>query len=213
MNQDIICVYYSRTGKTERVMREIAQALDCELAEVHDRVRRGGALGWMRCALDAMRKRTHAVNRPVMKRQLWEYKLVILGTPVWAGRCSSVIRALLKRRGFEMADVAYVITHGSEEPYREVFDQMDLYLKKPRIAEVSLRPGSTGYVFWRDQFLKACADFADAELHPIVEEEAAEANREAADSSRPQEGAAETGGSKPAETEPKRQERQPKAEE
>ena len=58
MNQDIICVYYSRTGKTERVMREIAQALDCELAEVHDRVHRGGALGWMRCALDAMRKRT-----------------------------------------------------------------------------------------------------------------------------------------------------------
>ena len=148
-----------------------------------------------------------------MKRQLWEYKLVILGTPVWAGRCSSVIRALLKRRGFEMADVAYVITHGSEEPYREVFDQMDLYLQKPRIAEVSLRPGSTGYVFWRDQFLKACADFANAELHPIVEEEAAEANREAADSARPQEGAAETGESKSAEAEPKRQERQPKAEE
>ncbi len=180
MNQNIICIYYSRTGKTERVMREIAQSLDCELAEVHDRVRRGGALGALRCGMDAMRKKTRAISRVESKRPLWEYRLVILGTPVWAGRCSSVMRGFLKRRGFELTDVAYVITHGSEEPYREVFDQMDLYIKKPHIADVSLRPGSTGYVFWRDQFLKACADYTDAELHPIAEELAAEANREAA---------------------------------
>ena len=185
MNQSIICIYYSRSGKTKRVMREIAGALDCELAEVHDRVRRGGALGWLRCGMDAMRKKTRAISSLETKRPLWEYRLVILGTPIWAGRCSSVIRGLLKRRGYEMADVAYVITHGSEEPYREVFDQMDLYLLKPHVADVSLRPGSTGYVFWRDQFLKACADFADAELHPILEELAAEVNREAAASERP----------------------------
>ncbi|MBQ9647283.1 MAG: hypothetical protein IJV43_02845 [Oscillospiraceae bacterium] len=185
MNNDILCVYYSRTGKTEQTMKEIAEALDCELAEVHDRVKRGGAAGWLRCGLDAMRKKTRAISHIKTQRQLWEYKLVILGTPVWAGRCSSVIRGFLKRRGYEMENVAYVITHGSEEPYREVFDQMDLYLQKPHVADVSLRTGSTGYVFWRDQFLKACADFADAELHPIVKEQAAEANREAAASGRP----------------------------
>lgn len=172
MNQDIVCIYYSRTGKTEQAMKEIASALDCELAEVHDRIRRSGTLGWLRCGLDAMRRRTRAISRVEMQRQLWEYKLVILGTPVWAGRCSSVIRGLLKRRGYEMADVAYVLTHKSEEPYRGVFDQMDQYLQKPRVAEVSLRPGSTGYVFWRDQFVKACADFAGVELAPAVQQEA-----------------------------------------
>ncbi|MBQ9460063.1 MAG: hypothetical protein IJU66_09060 [Oscillospiraceae bacterium] len=187
MNRDIICIYYSRTGKTERVMREIAHALDCQVVEVHDRVRRGGALGALRCALDAMRRRTRAISRIESERQLWEYKLVILGTPVWAGRCSSVIRGLLKRRGYEMADVAYVITHKSDEHYREVFDQMDQYLLKPHVADVSLRPGSTGYVFWRNLFLKSCADFVGAELLPVTEEQAAEANREAAASDRPSE--------------------------
>ena len=186
MNRDIICIYYSRTGHTERTMREIAAALDCELVEVRDRVRRGGAVGWLRCGLDAMRKRTRAITRLQMQRQLWEYKLVILGTPVWAGRCSSVMRGLLKRRGYEMADVAYVITHRSEEPYREIFDQMDQYLQKPRVADVSLRPGSTGYIFWRDQFLKACADFAGVALRDVEEALAAEANREAAASKRPE---------------------------
>jgi len=188
MNEDVICIYYSRTGKTERAMREIAHALDCQLVEVHDYVHRGGALGALRCGLDAMRRRTRAITRVESKRQLWEYKLVILGTPVWGGRCSSVIRGLLKRRGYEMADVAYVITHKSDEHYREVFDQMDQYLLKPHVADASLRPGSTGYVFWRDQFLKACADFVGAELHPVTEELAAEANREAAASKRPKDG-------------------------
>lgn len=190
MNKDILCVYYSRTGKTEQTMREIAHALDCELAEVHDRVRRTGALGWLRCGLDAMRKKTRAISRIETKRALWEYKLVILGTPVWAGRCSSVIRGLLKRRGYEMADVAYVITHGSEEQYRAVFEQMDRYLQKPHVADVSLRPGSTGYVFWRDQFVKACADFAGVEPRAVPEELAAEVNREAALSEKPQLGEA-----------------------
>lgn len=188
MNNDILCVYYSRTGKTEQTMKEIAAALDCEIVEVHDRVKRAGALGALRCGLDAMRKKTRAISRIETRRALWEYKLVILGTPVWAGRCSSVIRGLLKRRGYEMSDVAYVLTHKSAEPYREVFDQMDQYLQKPHAADVSLRPGSTGYVFWRDQFLKACADFAGVELRPIMEKQAAETNREAAEAKKPNNG-------------------------
>ena len=170
MNNDILCIYYSRTGNTETTMREISRALDCELVEVHDRVKRGGALGWLRCGLDAMRKKTKAISRIQTARQLWDYKLVILGTPVWAGRCSSVIRGFLKRRGYELSDVAYVLTHRSEEPYRQIFDQMDQYLQRPHVADVSLCPGSTGYIFWRDQFLKACADFAGAELLPIEDE-------------------------------------------
>ena len=152
MNNDILCISYSRTGRTRQTMAEIAAALDCELVEVSDRVRRGGAMGWLRCGLDAMRKKTNAINRVETAKPLWEYKLVILGTPVWAG-----------------PDVAYVITHASDEPYREVFEQMDLYLRKPRVAEASLRPGSAGYIFWRDQFLKTCADFVGCELLPVPE--------------------------------------------
>ena len=170
MNQSVLCICYSRTGNTERTMREISKALDCEMVTVHDRVNRAGALGWLRCGMDAMRKKTRAVNRFETMHQLWDYNLVIIGTPVWAGRCSSVIRGFLKRRGFELTDVAYVITHRSDEPYRDVFDQMDMYLKRPHVADVSLRPGSTGYIFWRDQFIKACADFAGVPILPIEDE-------------------------------------------
>ena len=159
MNSRIVCIYYSRTGNTKQAMTEIAEALDCELLEVHDKRNRSGAIGWLRCGLDAMRKKTRPMVRVETQRPLCDYELVVLGTPIWAGRCSSVIRGLLKRRGFEMTNVAYVITHKSEKPYKEVYRQMDKYVQTPHVADVSLRPGDTGYHFWRDQFIKTCGDF------------------------------------------------------
>ena len=144
MNDNILCLYYSRTGNTKKAMEEVAEALDCECLEIRDKVDRSGTMGYLRCCFDAMHKRTSAVSRPKCQKPLSDYKLVILGTPVWAGRCSSVIRGFLKRRGYEIQNAAYL---------------MDLYLQMPHVAEVSLCPDSAGYHFWRDQFVKACSDF------------------------------------------------------
>ncbi len=159
MNDKILCIYYSRTGNTKLAMEEIAAALDCECLAIHDKTDRSGALGFLRCCMDAVHKRTSPVSRPQCARPLADYELVILGTPIWAGRCSSVMRGFLKRRGYELRNTAYVITHKSEELYRDVYRQMDLYLQTPHVADVSLRPGSAGYHFWRDRFIKTCADF------------------------------------------------------
>ena len=106
MNDNILCLYYSRTGNTKKAMEEIAEALGCECLAIHDKVDRSGTLGYLRCCFDAMHKRTSAVSRPDCKKPLSDYKLVILGTPVWAGRCSSVIRGFLKRRGYEIQNAA-----------------------------------------------------------------------------------------------------------
>lgn len=102
MNKDILCLYYSRTGHTKFAMEEIAAALDCECVEMRDRVDRDGAIGWLRCGLDAMRRRTRAMEPFDTRRALQDYRLVILGTPIWAGRCSSIARGFLKRRGLSL---------------------------------------------------------------------------------------------------------------
>ncbi len=163
MNLDILCICYSRTGKTKEAMERVAREMDAELVFLTDHVKRGGLLGFIRCGMDAMRKRT---NMPILeetKRHLHRYKLVILGTPVWAGRCASVMRAFLKRRGAELENVAYVITHKSEETYTDVFRQMDRYTPKEHIAEASLCPDTVGYEFWLDQFFKNCTAFLQSE--------------------------------------------------
>ena len=163
MNRDILCLYYSRTGRTKQAMEEIAQALDCECVELRDRVDRSGTIGWLRCGLDAMRKRTRGMDPVTTSRPLSDYRLVILGTPIWAGRCSSVARGFLKRRGLEIQNIAYVLTHSSEELYKDVYGQMDQYVERPHTAEVSLRIGSAGYHFWRDDFIRNVTNFMTSE--------------------------------------------------
>ena len=79
---------------------------------------------------------------------------MILGTPVWAGRCSSIVRTFLKEHGGELKNVAYVATRASESKHESVFKQMDLYTSRPHAAAVSLRCGSVGCAFWQEEFLR-----------------------------------------------------------
>ena len=155
---DILCIYYSRTGNTKKTMKGIAASLEAELVELSDGVERGGPLGWLGSGLDAMRRTTLPVTFET-QRPLSEYRLVIIGSPIWAGRCSSVARGFLKEHGQALQNTAYVLLRGSEDKNEEVYEQMDLYVPSSHVAAVSLRRGSVGYVFWRDQFLHSVREF------------------------------------------------------
>ena len=132
---DILCLYYSRSGNTRQTMAEIAEALEAELVEFTDGVDRQGRKGYFRSGLDAMRRSTHPLEKFETAKPLEEYRLVILGSPVWAGRCASPVRGLLKRRGQELSRVAYVLTRGGDRRYEEVYRQMDSYTAQPHLLE------------------------------------------------------------------------------
>ena len=165
----ILCIYYSRSGKTKAVMEEIAQELEAELVELHDRVDRSGAGGWLRCGLDAVRRSTPPLEPFYTQKALSNYQLVVLGTPVWAGRCSAVMRGFLKKNGRKLRKVAYVATRSTEEKSEQMFDQMDQYVPGSRVAEVSLRVGSVGYAFWREDFLRRVREFLETDVDETEE--------------------------------------------
>lgn len=151
----ILCVYYSRTGNTEKLMKEISQELKCECVKLDDGVDRSGAMGWLRSGMQAMARQIPIVKEIKTVLPLSAYDLVIIGTPVWAGRCSAPVRSFLQRYGGQLRRVAYVITRGSDVRYEEVFEQMDLYVSAPHTGAVSIRPGTVGSTFWKDEFLTA----------------------------------------------------------
>ena len=156
---DILCMYYSRTGNTRETMTEIAAALDAELVEISDGVDRSGWGGWMRSGLDSVRRTTRRTKPFQTEKTLSDYRLVIIGSPVWAGRCSSVARGFLKEYGKELRSAAYVLLRGSEDRNEEIFEQMDLYTPCGHAAAVSLRRGSVGYEFWQEEFLRQVREF------------------------------------------------------
>lgn len=156
---DILCIYYSRTGTTKKVMREIAAELDAELVEITDGVSRGGLFGWLRCGRDAVSRTVKPIKSFQTQRMLRDYRLVVVGSPMWAGRCSSVVRSFLKEYGKDIRDAAFLITRGSEQRSEEVFEQMDLYTPCGHRAAGSLRLDSIGYDFWKEEFLRQVREF------------------------------------------------------
>lgn len=139
-------------------MLEIAKALNAELVAIDDGVNRAGWRGWLRSGMQAVARHLPPVGNPNLNRPLSAYNLVIVGTPVWAGRCSAPVRSFLQAYGQEIHRVAYVITRSSDGHYEEVFQQMDLYVRTPHVAAVSLRPNTVGVTFWRDEFIKSVRD-------------------------------------------------------
>ena len=155
---NVLCVYYSRTGNTRTAMEEIAKALGAELAELQDHMDRSGWGGWLRCGLDAMR-RTLPPVKCTARFPLTDYRLVIVGSPVWAGRCSSVVRSFLKENGKQIRNASYVLTRGCEDKNEEIFEQMDRYVPCGHRTAASLRSSSVGYAFWLEEFLRQTQEF------------------------------------------------------
>lgn len=158
---DVLCIYYSRTGNTKSTILQIAQALDAEVVEIRDGVERSGVKGWLRCGMDAMSRTVPPVSPFETEKALSQYRLVILGTPVWAGRCSGVMRSFLKKYGKKLPAAAYVLLRGSEDKNEEIYEQMDRYIPGGHCAAVSLRSGSVGYAFWQEEFLRQVRDYLD----------------------------------------------------
>lgn len=151
----ILCVYYSRTGRTEKLMQEIAGELHCEIVKLEDDVRRSGPVGWLMSGLQAVSRKVPPVKPIKTKHALKDYDLVIIGTPVWAGRCSAPVRSFLLQYGEKLERVGYLITRTGSVRYEEVFEQMDLYVRKPHLCAVTIQPDSIGSDFWKNEFLGA----------------------------------------------------------
>ncbi len=160
---DVLCIYYSRTGNTKKAMEEIGAALDAEVVRVNDAVERSGWKGWLRCGVDAMKKESAPLLHFETDRPLERYRLVIVGTPVWAGRCSAVVRSFLKSYGAQLSAVAYVVTRSGDSRFEEVYRQMDQYVPQPHALAASLRCDSVGYQYWQDEFLRQVREYLDGD--------------------------------------------------
>ena len=91
--KDVLVVYYSRTGSTRQLAQRIAAMLDADLEEIHEAHKRLGAFGFLRSLYDVARGRQPRIDAPRHDPRL--YKMVLIGSPVWAGHVSSPVRSYL----------------------------------------------------------------------------------------------------------------------
>ena len=142
----ILCIYYSRTGNTRSAMEKIAELVHAELVEITDGKNRSGIFGFLGSGFDAMKKTPEALQDFQTEAPLQSYDHVILATPVWAGRCSSIMRSFLIAHGKELPEkVSYLITRAGDSEYKEVYAQMDQYLEGIHTEEISLQTAASDY--------------------------------------------------------------------
>lgn len=130
-----LVVYYSRTGNTRTIAGELVAALQADVDQLDDRRDRSGVLGYLRCAREALKKRTIELVPPAYDPS--SYDVVVLGTPIWAGNISSPLRSYVAAHKAQLEQVAFFCTQGGSGADKVFRDLTELCGRSP-IATLSV---------------------------------------------------------------------------
>jgi flavodoxin len=131
----ILVVYYSRTGYTRRLAGELVAALAADVDPLDDGRDRAGVWQYLRCASEALKKRTIELLPSAYDPS--RYEVVVLGTPVWAGNVSSPLRSYAAARKERLRRVAFFCTQGGSGAEKVFRDLAALCGKEP-VATLSV---------------------------------------------------------------------------
>lgn len=117
----ILITYYSRSGNTEQVAKELATLCDADLDPI--RATKDNDKGWrfIRTLFQTGRQSCSTIEPSDHNPQ--NYDLVIIGTPVWMSNLSSIARAYLRSHVTQFKNVAFFCTEGRTGE-NKVFQQM-----------------------------------------------------------------------------------------
>jgi flavodoxin len=134
-NLKSLVVYYSRTGNPRFVAETIAAEIGADIEEIIDQKKRNGAIGFLIGGFDAIRGKETEIA-PTKKSPI-DYDLMIVGTPVWAGRLTPAITTYLKKTNLSEQRVAVFFTQdGKKTP---AIDQIKALMPNSEfIGEISI---------------------------------------------------------------------------
>jgi flavodoxin len=136
-----LIVFYSRTGNTKAVAKELAQNLNADLEEITEtKPREEGVIGKIILSKDAILQNEVSIND--LKRQIADYDLVVIGTPIWAWNMANPIRSFLNKykQDLSLKKVAFFATMGSNGDGR-AFIQMEKLIDLSPVATIAFTDG------------------------------------------------------------------------
>lgn len=115
-SEKTLVVYYSLTGNTARVARDIAKRTGADLESIRDRDHGVGFFSYIQNAFDALRGKSTRIAP--LSRDPAEYALTVVGTPVWVGRMTPALRAYLEETRGRYGRLAFFVTSGDTDVAR-----------------------------------------------------------------------------------------------
>lgn len=130
MTARILIAYFSMTGRTRPIAKEIARATGADIEEIREPRLREGLPGVWSALVDALLRRTTAINAPV--RDPADYDVVIVGGPIWAGRLACPVRRYARDHASRAPQVAFFCTAGGQKADAAFADLQRLCKHVPR---------------------------------------------------------------------------------
>ncbi|MGM0405427.1 MAG: flavodoxin family protein [Thermoplasmatota archaeon] len=130
----ILISFYSRTGTTRKAAEDIEDALivqdvKVKTEEVIDKKDRDGKTGYVIAGKDAMMKKETEIEEVSYDPE--NFDMLIVGTPVWAGKMTPAIRTYMEKYKDEIDHAAFFCTHGGGGESK-TFDDMKEIVGEPR---------------------------------------------------------------------------------
>ncbi len=134
--EKVIVVYFSRTGKTKAIAREISNKLGCAIEEIKTPVSYSGFLGYQMAAIQATFGMTPEIKS--LQSNLNDFDLVILGGPVWAGGICGPLRSFIQNYKKDFKNVAFIATQRGNSGRLRIFDKLKVSTGRPPLAALSV---------------------------------------------------------------------------
>jgi len=131
-----LVAYYSRTGTTDKLAKDLATRMGCDIDPIVSKVKWEGTLRWMACGKAGMKKELCELEPP--RKDPAQYDVVLVGTPIWAGFVSAPTRTYLTENKGKIKRVAFFLTCGGDD-FAKVFDDMEAVAGQRPVAKLAVK--------------------------------------------------------------------------
>ena len=125
-----LIAYYSLGGTTKRLANLLANKLGADVDPIYCAEYGSGVMSFLKACYDSVMGKLPTVIGT--SKAIENYDLVLVGGPVWAGHIATPVRAYLKQRKGQFANVAYFVTYGGSNIERALAELAEIGGQTPQ---------------------------------------------------------------------------------
>ncbi len=160
-NTDILVVYYSRSGNTEAMAREIARKFQADIIRIDSEKYTLDFDGWRYANRDADKKIRVDIKPKTVDMK--KYHLVFLGAPIWWFRPAPPLWTFVAKNDFSEKNIVLFNTFNSRFKSQEI-DEFEQAIEKKGgrfISHIYVRRGRVYHQISGEQLIKESREIVD----------------------------------------------------
>ena len=165
---DVLVVYYSRSGNTEAMAREIARKFEADIVRIESEKYTLDYKGWRHANRDADEKVLAKIEPETVDME--KYRLVFLGAPIWWFRPAPPLWTFVRKNDFTDKNVILFNTFNSRFKIKEIDEfKQEIEEKGGRFADhVYVRRGRVYHQMSGEQLIGESREIVDEKMQEWI---------------------------------------------